>query len=62
MSLKFLCITALQRADATLQALLRPRYVRRPVLESTHTRFDPCDHALRGSYFGLLAANSARER
>lgn len=31
------------------------RYSRRPVLESSHDRFDPCAHVLRCSSFGLLA-------
>ncbi len=45
---------ALRRAASVAREVIRVRYSRRPVLESSEERFDPCARALRCNSFGLL--------
>jgi hypothetical protein len=49
---------ALRCAGSAGHEFIRVRYSRRPVLESSHDRFDPRAHGLRCSSFGLLAGTN----
>jgi hypothetical protein len=56
---KFQWLEAALRCGGSVgRGFIRVRYSRRPVLESSHDRFDPCAHALRFSSFGLLAGTN----
>ncbi len=45
---------ALRRAASVAHEVVHVRYSRRPILESSQDRFDPCAQALRCNSFGLL--------
>ncbi len=46
---------ALRRAASAARESVRVGHSRRPVLESSQERFDPCAQAVRCNSFGLLA-------
>jgi hypothetical protein len=53
---------AVRRAQSVAGELVRVRNARRPILESSQERVDPCAQASRCNSFGLLVGASGASR